>query len=46
MEYSMARARATDKDFEVSEVPEKWKNESAVIICQKIYFTFWRGLTM
>ena len=29
-----------DPDFEVKDIPEKWKNESAVIICQKNSYLF------
>jgi hypothetical protein len=29
-----------DPDFEVKDIPEKWKNESAVIICQKTSYLF------
>jgi len=30
----------SDKDFDVKEVPEKWKTESAVILCQKLSFSY------
>jgi hypothetical protein len=29
-----------DPDFEVKDIPERWKNESAVIICQKNSYLF------
>jgi hypothetical protein len=29
-----------DKDFEIADIPEKWKNESAIIICQKNSYLF------
>lgn len=30
----------TDPDFQVTEVPEKWKNESAVVLAQKVKYTY------
>ncbi|MBX9851978.1 MAG: DUF3857 domain-containing protein [Cytophagaceae bacterium] len=29
-----------DPDFNISDIPEKWKNESAVILCQKLIYNF------
>lgn len=29
-----------DADFLVTEAPEKWKDESAVVLCQKYYYSF------
>jgi hypothetical protein len=29
-----------DPDFEITSIPDKWKNESAVIICQKTSYLF------
>src|SRR6478735_4762568 len=39
----------TDKDFDLTAVPEKWKNESAVILCQKLSFSYTKkqeGMTL
>ncbi|MCF8372053.1 MAG: DUF3857 domain-containing protein [Bacteroidales bacterium] len=33
-----------DPDFQVTEAPEKWKDESAVILCQKIKHEYFRML--
>lgn len=30
----------TDEDFKVNTIPDKWKNESAVVLCQKTSFSF------
>lgn len=30
----------TDKDFSTTDVSEKWKNESAVVLCQKFSFSY------
>ncbi|HSU28979.1 MAG TPA: hypothetical protein VLJ68_11385 [Chitinophagaceae bacterium] len=35
-----ADGRTVSKEFAVSEIPEKWKNESAVIIAQKTEYQF------
>ena len=32
----------SDKDFKVTEFPEKWKEESAIILCQKYKFEYYR----
>jgi len=32
-----------DADFAVSAIPDKWKNESAVIVCQKMVYNFLRN---
>lgn len=29
-----------DPDFTITEIPDKWKNESAVIICQNLVYSF------
>jgi Domain of Unknown Function with PDB structure (DUF3857) len=29
-----------DADFLVTETPDKWKNESAIILCQKFYYSY------
>ena len=31
---------SADPDFKVTKVPEKWKNESAVVLCQKFLFNY------
>lgn len=33
-----------DPDFQITEAPEKWKDESAVILCQKIKHEYFRML--
>ncbi|MCF8370152.1 MAG: DUF3857 domain-containing protein [Bacteroidales bacterium] len=33
-----------DPDFQISEVPEKWKDESAVILCQKSHYKYYQYL--
>jgi len=31
-----------DPDFKVKDIPDKWKNESAVIIAQKANYSYWK----
>ena len=40
LEYYKLVLGANDKDFEVMEAPAEWKDESAVILCQKTYISF------
>ena len=34
-----------DEGFQLTEVPEKWQNESAVVLCEEKYYTFNRKRT-
>lgn len=40
VEYYNLVLGENDDDFEVMEAPEEWKDESAVILCQKTYISF------
>jgi hypothetical protein len=40
LEYYKLVLGESDGDFEVTEAPAEWKDESAVILCQKTYISF------
>lgn len=40
IEYYKLVLGESDNDFEVTEAPSEWKDESAVILCQKTYISF------
>ena len=40
LEYYKLVLGSSDGDFEVLEAPSEWKDESAVILCQKTYISF------
>ncbi|MFK8008531.1 MAG: hypothetical protein AB8H03_19385 [Saprospiraceae bacterium] len=40
LEYYKLVLGESDNDFEVTEAPAEWKDESAVILCQKTYISF------
>ncbi len=40
LEYYKLVLGESDNDFEVMEAPTEWKDESAVILCQKTYISF------
>lgn len=40
LEYYRLVLGESDKDFDVTEAPNEWKDESAVILCQKTYISF------
>lgn len=40
LEYYKLVLGESDSDFEVTEAPSEWKDESAVILCQKTYISF------
>lgn len=41
-EVKVSSVNTDDEHFAVTEIPDKWKDESAVIICQQYYFSYLR----